>query len=107
MLEMGIIRNGLIAKNRFYFTLYDLPISDLCKYHQGVNDCVCIIVFLFVYEQKPDRDEWGCGLDAMQVALSLEKNVNQSLLDLHVVASKHNDAQVRLFGDELLIFLEG
>ena len=45
--------------------------------------------------QKPDRDEWGTGLDAMQVALALEKSVNQSLLDLHEVASSHNDAQVR------------
>ncbi|XP_059496452.1 ferritin, heavy subunit-like, partial [Stegostoma tigrinum] len=32
---------------------------------------------------KPERDEWGNSLQAMQVALDLEKNVNQSLLDLH------------------------
>merc|ERR1712043_147956 len=31
--------------------------------------------------KKPDRDEWGCALDAMQVALQLEKSVNQALLD--------------------------
>lgn len=30
----------------------------------------------------------------MQVALSLEKSVNQALLDLHEVASSHKDAQV-------------
>lgn len=30
----------------------------------------------------------------MQVALSLEKSVNQSIIDLHKVASSHNDAQV-------------
>jgi len=47
--------------------------------------------------KKPDRDEWGCGLDAMQVALALEKSVNQSLLDLHEVASSHNDAQMTDF----------
>lgn len=45
--------------------------------------------------QKPDRDEWGTGLDAMQVALQLEKTVNQSLLDLHKVADSHKDAQVK------------
>jgi len=50
--------------------------------------------------QKPDRDEWGTGLEAMQVALALEKNVNQSLLDLHAVADKNSDYQ---FAD----FLEG
>jgi len=47
--------------------------------------------------KKPDRDEWGCGLDAMQVALGLEKSVNQSLLDLHKVADSHGDAQMTDF----------
>lgn len=37
--------------------------------------------------KKPSRDEWGTGLEAMQSALELEKKVNQSLLDLHRVAS--------------------
>lgn len=44
--------------------------------------------------QKPERDEWGTGLEAMQTALALEKNVNQTLLDLHGLASTHGDAQV-------------
>jgi len=47
--------------------------------------------------KKPDRDEWGSGLDAMQVALGLEKSVNQALLDLHAVATAHNDAQMTDF----------
>jgi len=47
--------------------------------------------------KKPDRDEWGTGLDAMQVALALEKSVNQALLDLHQVAANHNDAQMTDF----------
>ncbi|KAJ8284238.1 hypothetical protein COCON_G00030880 [Conger conger] len=41
--------------------------------------------------KKPDRDEWGTGLDAMQCALQLEKNVNQALLDLHKIASDNTD----------------
>uniref|UniRef100_A0A3P8P6K1 Ferritin n=1 Tax=Astatotilapia calliptera TaxID=8154 RepID=A0A3P8P6K1_ASTCA len=41
--------------------------------------------------KKPERDEWGSGLEAMQCALQLEKNVNQALLDLHKLASQHND----------------
>ncbi|NP_001292247.1 soma ferritin-like [Magallana gigas] len=44
--------------------------------------------------KKPDRDEWGTGLDAMQIALQLEKSVNQSLLDLHKLADVHRDAQM-------------
>uniref|UniRef100_A0A8C7R4Y4 Ferritin n=1 Tax=Oncorhynchus mykiss TaxID=8022 RepID=A0A8C7R4Y4_ONCMY len=34
---------------------------------------------------------WGNGLEAMQCALQLEKNVNQSLLDLHKIASDKVD----------------
>nr|AFV81451.1 ferritin [Scrobicularia plana] len=50
--------------------------------------------------QKPDRDEWGTGLDAMKAALALEKTVNQSLIDLHKIAETHGDAQ-------MMDFLEG
>ena len=34
------------------------------------------------------------GLQAMEAALELEKEVNKSLLDLHEVADRHNDYQV-------------
>jgi len=46
---------------------------------------------------KPDRDNWGTALDAMQAALELEKTVNQSLLDLHKLATSHNDAHLTDF----------
>ena len=44
--------------------------------------------------KSPEKGEWGCSLDAMNDALALEKHVNQSLLDLHTTAGKHNDAQM-------------
>jgi len=44
--------------------------------------------------KKPDRDEWGSGLEAMSAALQLEKNVNTALLEVHAIASKHNDPQM-------------
>jgi len=44
--------------------------------------------------QKPVKDSWGSGLEAMQTALSLEKEVNQCILDLHQLASSHNDPHV-------------
>jgi len=47
--------------------------------------------------EKPERDEWGSGLEAMQMALALEKNVNQVLLDLHKVASQHEDGHMTNF----------
>ncbi|KAH9518502.1 hypothetical protein Btru_016964 [Bulinus truncatus] len=47
--------------------------------------------------KKPDRDEWASGLEAMQVALQLEKSVNQSLLDLHKLCTSHEDPQMADF----------
>ncbi|KAM9457491.1 ferritin, middle subunit-like [Clarias gariepinus] len=41
--------------------------------------------------KKPERDEWGNGLEAMQCALELEKKVNQALLDLHKLATDKGD----------------
>ncbi|RNA39700.1 soma ferritin-like [Brachionus plicatilis] len=46
---------------------------------------------------KPEKDEWGSGLEALEAALELEKKVNQSLLDLHELASKNNDAHLTDF----------
>jgi len=50
--------------------------------------------------QKPAKDEWGSGLEAMQAALELEKAVNQSLLDLHAIAARHIDPQMTDFIEE-------
>ena len=36
-------------------------------------------------------------MDALQAALLLERNVNQSLLELHAVAGTHNDAHLADF----------
>ena len=58
----------------------------MIEWHTVIN-----IYFTF---QKPERDEWGSGLEAMQIALSLEKNVNKALLDLHKLGDNHGDSQV-------------
>uniref|UniRef100_A0A3Q2YG69 Ferritin n=1 Tax=Hippocampus comes TaxID=109280 RepID=A0A3Q2YG69_HIPCM len=60
-----------------------------CQAFKSQFDFSKISIFAFV--QKPERDEWGSGLEAMQSALQLEKNVNQALLDLHKLASEHVD----------------
>uniref|UniRef100_A0A8C8VVB5 Ferritin n=1 Tax=Peromyscus maniculatus bairdii TaxID=230844 RepID=A0A8C8VVB5_PERMB len=46
---------------------------------------------LFQDVQKPSQDEWGKSLEAMEVALVLEKSLNQALLDLHALASARTD----------------
>nr|XP_042116397.1 ferritin heavy chain-like [Peromyscus maniculatus bairdii] len=38
-----------------------------------------------------DRHDWENGLNAMECALHLEKSVNQSLLELHKLATDKND----------------
>lgn len=47
--------------------------------------------------KAPERLEYGRGVDAVQTALELEKHVNQSLLDLHGVASRHADPHMADF----------
>uniref|UniRef100_A0A8C4NAK5 Ferritin n=1 Tax=Eptatretus burgeri TaxID=7764 RepID=A0A8C4NAK5_EPTBU len=44
--------------------------------------------------KKPEKDDWTNGLVAMQLALQLELNVNQSLLDLHGIAADKKDPQM-------------
>lgn len=47
--------------------------------------------------KRPTNDEWGNGLSALQQALDLEKKVNQSLLNLHALATTNNDPQMTDF----------
>ncbi|CAF0930352.1 unnamed protein product [Brachionus calyciflorus] len=47
--------------------------------------------------RRPERDEWGNGLQSLEVALDLEKKVNESLLKLHGVASDNNDPHLADF----------
>jgi len=42
---------------------------------------------------KPAKHEWGSIQDAFEAALDLEKKVNQSLLDIHKIASEIGDPQ--------------
>ena len=41
--------------------------------------------------RKPEKEEWGSSLEALQSALDLEKKVNQALLDLHKLAMEKGD----------------
>ena len=47
--------------------------------------------------RKPSKDEWGTGLEALQTALDLEKQVNQSLLNLHALATAKVDPHLTDF----------
>jgi len=94
----------------FYFSRDDVALPGFAKFFKKASDEEREHAEKFMEFQnkrggrvvlqdikKPDRDEWGCGLDAMQVALGLEKSVNQAILDLHAVADSHRDAQMTDF----------
>ncbi|XP_055294652.1 ferritin heavy chain-like [Moschus berezovskii] len=48
----------------------------------------------FLDIRKPENQEWESGLQAMQDTLQLEKSVNQSLLNLHKLATDSSDAHL-------------
>ncbi|KAH0503364.1 Ferritin light chain 1 [Microtus ochrogaster] len=47
---------------------------------------------LFQDVQKPSPDEWGKTQEAMEAALTLEKNLNQALLGVHFLGSARTDS---------------
>jgi len=49
---------------------------------------------------KPTKSEWSSGLEALQVALELEKQVNEALLTMHTLADKHDDPHLQDFIEE-------
>ncbi|XP_057573648.1 ferritin heavy chain-like [Hippopotamus amphibius kiboko] len=53
----------------------------------GGRLCFCDI-------RKPDTNDWESGLKAMQCTLLLEKRINQSLFDLHQLATNKSDPQL-------------
>merc|ERR1712098_962312 len=53
------------------------------------------VVFLEI--AKPNNDEWGCALEAVEASLELERTVNESLLNMHKMADSHGDSQMTDF----------
>uniref|UniRef100_UPI00398F60F3 ferritin, higher subunit-like n=1 Tax=Pristiophorus japonicus TaxID=55135 RepID=UPI00398F60F3 len=52
--------------------------------------------------KKPEQDEWSNGLETMQRALQMEKNVNQRLLDLHKHSTGSTDPHFPSFSCDFL-----
>ncbi|XP_037545317.1 ferritin, heavy polypeptide 1a [Nematolebias whitei] len=88
----------------YYFDRDDVALSNFSKYfreqsHEERDHAEKLMKLqnkrggrIFLQDvKKPDRDEWGSGVEALECALQLEKSVNQSLLDCHKLCSTHND----------------
>lgn len=50
---------------------------------------------LFMF-QKPTREDWRGGLDAMSFSLDYQKSLNTCILDMHRRAGSHTDPHVSL-----------
>ena len=88
----------------YYFDHNDIPLKSFAKYflHQSHEERERAEKLMKQQNQwgswifledikKPDRDDWENGLNAMECALHLGKSGNQSLLDLHKLATYKND----------------
>ncbi|KAG3284894.1 ferritin heavy chain 1 [Ictidomys tridecemlineatus] len=88
----------------YYFDRDDVALKNFAKYflHQSQEEREHAEKLMKLQNQrggriflqdikKPDRDDWESGLNAMECALHLEKSVNQSLLELHKLATDKND----------------
>uniref|UniRef100_A0A8C4UZ78 Ferritin n=1 Tax=Falco tinnunculus TaxID=100819 RepID=A0A8C4UZ78_FALTI len=91
----------------YYFDRDDVALKNFAKYflHQSHEEREHAEKLMKLQNQrggriflqdikKPDRDDWENGLTAMECALHLEKNVNQSLLELHKLATEKNDPHI-------------
>ncbi|XP_008559228.1 soma ferritin [Microplitis demolitor] len=88
----------------FYFDKHDVALQGLHHYFKQASDEEREHAMKFMtYQNKrggsivltdiksPEKMNWGSAKDAMTAALELEKQVNVSLLELHSLASSHND----------------
>lgn len=105
-INMELYASYVYQSMAFYFDRDDVALPGAHKFFKKSSDEEREHAQLFMKFQnqrggrivlqnivKPEREEWGCLLDAMKAALALEKNVNQSLLDLHKLADGHSDPQ--------------
>nr|XP_058152555.1 ferritin heavy chain-like [Dasypus novemcinctus] len=88
----------------YYFDRDDVALKNFAKYflHQSHEEREHAEKLMKLQNQrggriflqdikKPEGDDWESGLNAMECALHLEKRVNQSLLELHKLATDKND----------------
>ncbi|KAM9194141.1 LOW QUALITY PROTEIN: ferritin heavy chain-like [Dugong dugon] len=86
----------------YYFARVDVALKNFAKYflHHSHEEREHAEKLMKLQNQggivlhdimKPDCDDWESGLNAMECALQLEKSINQSLLELHKLATDKNN----------------
>lgn len=100
----GLSNMFMFCFQSYYFDRDDVALKNFAKYflHQSHEEREHAERLMKLQNQrggriflqdikKPDRDDWENGLNAMECALCLERSVNQSLLELHKLATEKND----------------
>nr|7CPC_A Chain A, Ferritin [Penaeus japonicus]7CPC_B Chain B, Ferritin [Penaeus japonicus]7CPC_C Chain C, Ferritin [Penaeus japonicus]7CPC_D Chain D, Ferritin [Penaeus japonicus]7CPC_E Chain E, Ferritin [Penaeus japonicus]7CPC_F Chain F, Ferritin [Penaeus japonicus]7CPI_A Chain A, Ferritin [Penaeus japonicus]7CPI_B Chain B, Ferritin [Penaeus japonicus]7CPI_C Chain C, Ferritin [Penaeus japonicus]7CPI_D Chain D, Ferritin [Penaeus japonicus]7CPI_E Chain E, Ferritin [Penaeus japonicus]7CPI_F Chain len=115
-INMELYASYVYLSMAYYFERDDVALPGFAKFFKESSDEEREHAQTFMkYQNKrggrivlqqiaaPSMREWGTGLEALQAALDLEKQVNQSLLELHSTASGNNDPHLtKLLEDEYL-----
>ncbi|XP_076235868.1 ferritin 3 heavy chain homologue [Calliopsis andreniformis] len=88
----------------YYFDRSDVALPGIHKYFKKASDeerehATKFMTYqnkrggniVLTHIESPPKSDWISAKDAMEEALVLEKKVNKSLLELHALASVHND----------------
>nr|XP_012135100.1 PREDICTED: ferritin-1 heavy chain-like [Megachile rotundata] len=103
-INMELYASYVYLSMAYYFNRSDVALPGLYKYFKKASDEEREHAMKFMaYQNKrggniilttiesPPKNNWNAAKDAMSEALDLEKKVNESLLELHALASSHND----------------
>uniref|UniRef100_UPI00398EE9C3 ferritin heavy chain, oocyte isoform-like n=1 Tax=Pristiophorus japonicus TaxID=55135 RepID=UPI00398EE9C3 len=103
-INMELYSSYVYLSMSFYFDRDDVALRHFAEFfkeqsHEECEHAEKLMEFqnrrggriILVDIKKPEQDEWSNGLEAMQRALQMEKNVNQSLLDLHKLSTERTD----------------
>ncbi|KAK2587095.1 hypothetical protein KPH14_002861 [Odynerus spinipes] len=104
-INMELYASYVYLSMAYYFDRSDVALSGLYKYFKKASDderehATKFLTYqnkrggnvVFTAIQAPPTSDWTSAKNAMTEALELEKRVNESLLELHAIAGKHNDA---------------
>ncbi|XP_035693739.1 soma ferritin-like [Branchiostoma floridae] len=92
---------ALPGLQKFFKGLCDQKREFAKKWHQHQTERGGRVVLMDV--PKPPQDSWGSPQDALETALSLEKELNQSMLAVYELAHKHDDEHTSDFIEDTFL----
>jgi len=116
-IHMCITSSYVYESMGFYFDREDVALKGFSRFfrHSSTWDMEVFAEKLMKYLnkrggrvvlqniEKPTNDTWGSPLECMQIALELEKSLNQAFLQLHDLAEKNNDSHMVHFLEDYFL----